>query len=306
MRSRFMNRLIFSILVMLGVSAITFLLMFLAGDPAALLASEDATAAEIEQIRQTYGFDRPIVVQYLEWLWHAVRGDLGVSYQSQRPALELILHALPNTLLLIFCALALSASIGVIVGVLAATFRGSRFDRSVIMGSVLVQSLPSFWLGIVMILIFSATLRLLPTSGFRGPIYLILPAVTLATFQVGTFARIVRSSMLEVLDSDFVRTARAKGASASSVVFGHALPNAALPIITVIGLELGGLYGGAVVTETVFGWPGVNTLALSAITSRDMPVIQAFVLVVGILVVITNLLIDMLYAILDPRTRGLR
>ncbi|WP_205529305.1 ABC transporter permease [Agrobacterium deltaense] len=301
-----MNRLIFSILVMLGVSAITFLLMFLAGDPAALLASEDATAAEIEQIRQTYGFDRPIVVQYLEWLWHAVRGDLGVSYQSQRPALELILHALPNTLLLIFCALALSASIGVIVGVLAATFRGSRFDRSVIMGSVLVQSLPSFWLGIVMILIFSATLRLLPTSGFRGPIYLILPAVTLATFQVGTFARIVRSSMLEVLDSDFVRTARAKGASASSVVFGHALPNAALPIITVIGLELGGLYGGAVVTETVFGWPGVNTLALSAITSRDMPVIQAFVLVVGILVVITNLLIDMLYAILDPRTRGLR
>lgn len=306
MRRRFMNRLIFSILVMLGVSAITFLLMFLAGDPAALLASEDATAAEIEQIRQAHGFDRPIVVQYLDWLWHAVRGDLGVSYQSQRPALELIFHALPNTLLLIFSALALSASIGVIVGVLAATFRGSRFDRLVIMGSVFVQSLPSFWLGIVMILIFSATLRLLPTSGFRGPIYLILPAVTLATFQVGTFARIVRSSMLEVLDSDFVRTARAKGASAASVVFGHALPNAALPIITVIGLELGGLYGGAVVTETVFGWPGVNTLALSAITSRDMPVIQAFVLVVGILVVITNLLIDMLYAILDPRTRGVR
>ncbi|CAH1656942.1 ABC transporter permease [Chelatococcus asaccharovorans] len=306
MRSRFINRLAFSVLVMLGVSAITFLLMFLAGDPAALLASEDATAAEVEAIRKAYGFDRPIVVQYLDWLWHAVQGDLGVSYQSRRPALELILHALPNTLLLIACALALSVSTGVIVGVLAATFRGSRFDRLVITGSVFVQSLPSFWLGIVMILIFSATLRLLPTSGFRGPSYLILPAVTLATFQVGTFARMVRSSMLEVLDSDFVRTARAKGASAGSIVFGHALPNAALPIITVVGLELGGLYGGAVVTETVFGWPGVNTLALSAITSRDMPVIQAFVLVVGILVVITNLVIDMLYTILDPRTRGAR
>jgi peptide/nickel transport system permease protein len=206
-------------------------------------------------------------------------------------------------LLLIGCAILLSATIGVLVGVFAAVYRHSLFDRCVIAGSVFIQSLPTFWLGIVMILIFSATLRILPTSGFRGPEYLILPAITLAFFQVGTFARIVRSSMLEQLDSDYVRTVRAKGASTRTIVFGHALHNAALPVVTVMGLELGSLYGGAVVTETVFGWPGVNTLALSAITSRDMPVIQAYVLTVGLLVVLTNLLIDVAYGRLDPRVR---
>lgn len=303
MLSRFAHRFVQSILVILGISAITFVLMYLAGDPAVLLAGEDATPAEIQAVREANGFDRPIAVQYLSWLWHAVQGDLGTSYRSGRPALELVLDALPMTLLLIISAIVLASVVGVVVGVLAAVFHGSRFDRFVITASVFVQSLPSFWLGIVMILIFSATLRWLPTSGFRGLEYLILPAVTLAIFQVGTFSRIVRSSMLEVLDSDFVRTARAKGASPSTVVFGHAFRNAALPIITVVGLELGGLFGGAIVTETVFGWPGVSSLALSAITARDMPVIQAFVLVVGVLVVLTNLGIDILYARLDPRTR---
>ncbi|RUV87137.1 ABC transporter permease, partial [Mesorhizobium sp. M5C.F.Ca.IN.020.14.1.1] len=187
------------------------------------------------------------------------------------------------------------------VGTLAAVLRGGLFDRLVIMGSVLFQSLPSFFVGILLILIFSATLRWLPTSGFRGPEYLILPALTLALYKVGIFSRISRSSMLEVLDSDFVRTARAKGASPYTIVFGHALPNAALPIITVIGLQLGALYGGAIVVETVFGWPGVNTMALSAITYRDMPVIQAYVIVVGLFVVVTNLIIDSLYGLLDPR-----
>ena len=300
---RFTKRFIYSVFVMLGISAVTFMLMYLAGDPAALLSSEDATPAEIEALRVAYGFDRPIIVQYLDWLWHAIQGDLGTSYRNNRPALNMVLEALPRSLLLIGCALAISSLIGIVSGVLAAVFRGSLFDRMVIVGSVFIQSLPTFWLGIVLILIFSATLRLLPTSGFRGPAYLILPALTLAAFMVGTFARIVRSLMLEVLDSDYVRTARAKGASFMSIVFGHALPNAALPIITVIGLELGGLYGGAIVTETVFGWPGVNSVALSAISSRDMPIIQAYVLVVGVLVVLTNLVIDTLYVLLDPRTK---
>lgn len=300
---RILNRLAYSILVILGISAITFLLVYLAGDPAVLIAGEDATPAEVQQIREANGYDRPIFVQYFDWLWHAVQGDLGTSYRSGRPALELILGALPRTLLLIVTALVLASLIGIVVGVVAAVYRGSAFDRFVIAGSVFVQSLPTFWLGIVLILIFSATLRLLPTSGFRGPEYLVLPAVALAVFQVGTFSRIVRSSMIEVLDSDFVRTARAKGASSASIVFGHALRNAALPIITVIGLELGGLFGGAIVTETVFGWPGISALALSAIQSRDMAVVQAFVLVVGVLVVITNLVIDVVYARLDPRIR---
>ncbi len=303
MSRRFVSRLLNSILVILGISAITFLLMYLAGDPAVLLAGEDATPAEIEAIRQANGFDRPIPVQFLDWLWHAVQGDLGTSYRNGRPALEVVLQALPNSLLLIGCALAVSSVIGILVGIVAAVRRGGKFDQAVIAGSVFIQSLPTFWLGIVVILIFSATLRLLPTSGFRGPEYLILPVLTLAAFQVGTFARIVRSSMLEVLDSDFVRTARAKGAAPRTVMFGHALRNAALPIITIIGLELGGLFGGAIVTETVFGWPGVSRLALSAITSRDMPVVQSFVLVVGVLVVLTNLVIDILYTRLDPRTR---
>lgn len=303
MLSRFMKRFVHSILVVLGISIITFVLIYLAGDPAVLLAGEDATPQQIEEIRVERGFDRPIVVQYFDWLGSAIQGDLGNSYRNGRPALEVILSALPTTLLLVVTALALAAVIGVIVGVLAAIYRGSLFDRLVIAGSVFFQSLPTFWLGIVLILIFSATLRILPTSGFRGPEYLILPALTLAAFVVGTFSRIVRSSMLEVLDSDYVRTARAKGASSGRIVFGHALRNAALPIITVIGLELGSLLGGGIVTETVFGWPGISGLALSSITSRDMPIVQAFVLVVGVLVVITNLSIDFLYARLDPRTR---
>lgn len=303
MRSRFVNRFLHSILVVFGISAITFLLLYMAGDPAVLLAGENASPAEIQRIREANGFDRPIPVQFVDWLWNAVQGDLGTSYRNGQPALEVVLQALPNSLLLIGCALSVSSVVGIVVGILAAVRRGGKFDQFVIAGSVFIQSLPTFWLGIVVILIFSATLRLLPTSGFRGPEYLILPVLTLAAFQVGTFARIVRSSMLEVLDSDFVRTARAKGASRSAVMFGHALRNAALPIITIIGLELGTLFGGAIVTETVFGWPGVSRLALSAITSRDMPVVQAFVLVVGILVVLTNILIDSLYTTLDPRTR---
>ncbi|MEU3333338.1 ABC transporter permease [Glutamicibacter creatinolyticus] len=303
MRSRFMNRLLHSILVVVGISAITFLLMYLAGDPAVLIAGDDATPAQVQAIREANGFDRPILVQFFDWLWHAIQGDLGTSYRNGLPALLVVLQALPNSLLLIGTALALSSAAGIMFGILAAVRRGGKFDQAVIAVSVFFQSLPTFWLGIVAILIFSATLRWLPTSGFRGAEYLILPALTLAAFQVGTFARIVRSSMLEVLDSDFVRTARAKGAAPRVVLFSHALRNAALPIITIIGLELGGLFGGAIVTETVFGWPGISRLALSAITARDMPVVQAFVLVVGLLVVITNLVIDFLYTRLDPRTR---
>ena len=303
MPRQFINRFVHSILVILGISALTFLLLYLAGDPAVLLAGDDATPAEIEAVRVAHGLDRPIIIQFFDWLIHAVQGDLGTSYRSGRPALAVVLQALPNSLLLIFSALAISTVLGIVIGMLAAVFRGGWYDRFVIAGSVFFQSLPTFWLGIVMILIFSATLRLLPTSGFRGPEYLILPAVTLAAFQVGTFARIVRSSMLEVLDSDFVRTARAKGASPSVIVFGHAFRNAALPVITIIGLELGGLFGGAIVTETVFGWPGISGLALAAIKARDMPVVQAFVLIVGVLVILTNLVIDILYNRLDPRTR---
>jgi peptide/nickel transport system permease protein len=299
MVAQFVKRLMYSILVLLGISGITFMLMHLAGDPAVLLSSPDATPQEIEVFRVEHGFDRPIVVQYVDWLWHAAQGDLGVSFRTKRPALSVVLDALPNTLLLIACALSLAAIVGVVAGTIAAVFRGTFFDRLVIIGSVFFQSMPTFWLGIVLILIFSATLRWLPTSGFRGYQYLVLPA----SFQVGIFARIARSSMLEVLDSDFVRTARAKGASSLSIVFGHALPNAALPIVTIIGLQLGGLYGGAIVTETVFGWPGVNTVALSAITYRDMTVVQAYVVVVGIFVVVTNLLIDLLYGLLDPRAK---
>ncbi len=297
------RRVLHSALVILGITVITFLLVYLAGDPAALIAGENASPAEIDAIRQAGGYDRPIIVQYFDWLFHALQGDLGTSYRSGRPALDSVIVALPRTLILIGSALLLSTVLGVVVGVIAAVWRGRAFDRIVIAGSVFLQSMPTFWLGIVFILIFSATLRVLPTSGFRGPEYLILPAVTLALFQVGTFARIVRSAMIEVLDSDFVRTARAKGASSASIVFGHALRNAAMPIITIIGLELGGLFGGAIVTETVFGWPGISSLALSAIQARDMAVVQAFVLVVGLLVVLTNLLIDILYVRLDPRTK---
>jgi peptide/nickel transport system permease protein len=298
-----LRRLIHSLLVLLSLTVVTFILLNLAGDPAVLLSSPDASLTDIEQLRHTLGFDQPLPVQYLEWLGRAAQGDFGYSYRQGQGALPLVLERLPATLELIGASLLVSLAIAGPAGILAALRRGSRLDRAIIAFTVFTQSMPTFWLGIVMILLFAVTLHWLPASGGGNISHLIMPALALGAFQVGTFARVLRSSMLEVLDADFVRTARAKGLPERRVILVHALGNATLPVITLLGLQVGALYGGTIVTETVFGWPGVNSLAITSISNHDIPVVQAFVIVVGVLVLATNLAVELLYGQIDPRTR---
>lgn len=303
---RVAKRLLHTIFVMLGLSVVTFGLLNLAGDPAAVLASPDATPAEIEALRVEQGFDRPLVEQYLSWLGRAIQGDFGFSYRQGAPALQVVLESLPATITLVMTAVTIALLIAIPVGILAATHRGSRLDRFVISLSVFTQSLPTFWIGIVMILIFSVTLRWLPTSGGGSIRHLIMPATALALYQVGTYSRILRSSMAEVLDSELVRTARAKGLREWQVILVHAFKNAALPFITIVGVQAGELLGGTIITETVFAYPGVNRQAVLSIMGRDMPVVLAYILIIGIMVAVVNLLIETLYAVLDPRTREAR
>jgi peptide/nickel transport system permease protein len=300
---RILRRLVHSFFVLLGLTVVVFALLNLGGDPAAQLSSPDATPEEIDAFRHEHGFDRPLPLQYLEWLGRAVHGDLGFSYRHGIPALDVVLENMPATFLLIGASLVVAFAVAIPAGIFAAVRRGSRFDRLVIAAAVFTQSIPVFWLGIVMILIFAVKLRWLPASGGGGLNYLVMPAVALGAFQVGTYARLVRSSMVEVLESEFVRTARAKGLSRRRVVLVHALKNAAIPVITVIGLQLGELYGGTVITETVFSWPGVNRQAVQSITGQDMPVVLAYILVIGVLVLVTNLVVEALYAVIDVRTR---
>lgn len=300
---RIARRLSHTLFVLLGLTVVVFALLNLAGDPAAVLSSPDATPEEIERFRVEQGFDRPIWEQYLSWLGGAVQGDLGYSYRHGSPALEVVLESLPATITLVGTSVALALLVAVPIGTLAAVRRGSRLDRLVISLSVFTQSLPTFWLGIVMILVFAVNLHWLPASGGGDIRHLVMPALALAAFQVGTYSRILRSSMVEVMDSEFVRTARAKGLSERSVVLIHALKNASLPFITVVGLQAGELFGGTVITETVFSYPGVNRQAVLSITGQDMPVVLAYILVVGLLVSLANLIVEVLYTVLDARTK---
>lgn len=298
-----LRRVLYSVLVLLALTVVTFGLLHLAGDPAALLSSPDATPAEIEQFRVDHGYDRPVVVQYFSWLGNALTGDLGYSYRHSAPALKVVMEGLPTTLTLVVASVILALAVAVPVGMLAAIKRGSRLDRVVIGLSVLTQSIPTFLLGILMILVFAVHLQVLPASGGGSLQALVMPAIALAAFQVGTYARLLRSSMVEVLESDFVRTARAKGIRNRRIIGIHALRNAAIPVVTVIGLQIGELYGGTIVTETVFSWPGVNRMAVQSIIAHDMPVVLAYILVIGLLVLLTNLLVEALYGVLDVRTR---
>lgn len=299
-------RTLHSIFVLLGLTVVTFGLLHLAGDPAAVLSSPDATPQEIQEFRQQQGFDEPLPVQYGQWLSRAAQGDLGHSYRHSRPALEVVLDSLPATLTLITAAVFLALCVAIPVGILAAIRRGSRFDRFVISMSVLTQSIPTFWLGIVMILVFAVSLRVLPASGGGSWQYLVMPATALAAHQIGTYSRLLRSSMVDVLDSEFVRTAWAKGIRPRRVILLHALRNASLPFVTVVGLQVGELYGGTIITETVFSWPGMNRQAVASIVNQDIPVVLAYILVVGTLVLLTNLVVEALYGVLDVRTRETR
>jgi peptide/nickel transport system permease protein len=291
--------------VVWGVVTVVFFLVRLTGDPALLLVDQTATQAEIAHTRALLGLDRPLAVQYVDFLGAAARGDFGASIREKRPALPMVLeHFWPATVELAAAALLLSTALAVPLGVISATHRGRLADHLSRIASLLLQSMPSFWLGIMLILLFAVVLGgLLPAYGHGTWRHLLLPAIALAAAPLAQNVRLVRAGMLEVLGEDYVRTARAKGLAEAGVIYRHALRNAALPVITVSGLSLGFMLSGALVIETVFAWPGMGRLIVQAVPGRDFPLIQAGVFVFGLVFVVINLVVDLLYTVADPRIR---
>ena len=299
-----LRRILQSIVVLIGVSIVVFLLARLApGDPATLMLAETASPDQIAAAREHYGFNDPLYEQYWLFISRAVQGDFGDSLYYKEPALGVVMEAFPETVKLAFVAFLLAVGIALPLGVLAAIKRDTIWDFLAVGLSVLGQAAPSYWIGILLILFFSVRLQWLPSSGDYGPEYIILPAITLAALLMAVLTRLTRAGMLDVLSEDYVRTARSKGLQEQSVLVRHALRNAMIPLITVMGLQLGSLLGGTVIVEQVFAWPGVGRLAINAISSRDSPVIQAVVFIVSVVFVLVNLAVDLLYGVLDPRIR---
>ncbi|MGO4832043.1 ABC transporter permease [Rhizobiaceae sp. 2RAB30] len=287
--------------VIVGILLISFLLTHLSGDPTDLILTPDTPDAVREAFRQKHGLDQPIWIQFYQFCLHALQGDFGQSLRFNEPATKLVIDRLGATTELALAAMAIAILLGIPAGVVAAYRRNSHADVTVRAVTLLGQAVPSFYLGIVSIIVFAVWLRWLPTGGRGSWMHLILPATTLALNLVALIARTTRSCMLDVLNQDYIRTARAKGLGESWVVWVHALRNAFIPVLTVIGLQVGLLMGGVVVTETVFSWPGVGRLAVQAIYARDFPVVQAVVLFFALIFVGVNLIVDLLYAVLDPR-----
>lgn len=304
MSSYLLQRLLGACLVVLGVVSIVFLLLHLVpGDPVEIMLGESASAADRQALRNALGLDRPLHEQYLGYIGGLARLDLGTSIHYRQPVTDLLLDRLPATGLLAGVTLLLTVALALPLGIVAAIRRNTHWDTGAMGFSLLGVSIPNFWLGPLLILVFSLWLGWLPVSGQGGVASVILPALTLGTGLAAVLSRMVRSSMLEVLHEDYLRTARAKGLSPRRVILHHALRNAMLPVITLMGLQLGALLAGAVITETVFSWPGVGLLTIEAIQSRDYPVVQACVLLISITYVIVNLLTDLAYAWVDPRIR---
>ena len=297
-----MRRIVRLVVVLTGVSLVTFAILHASGDPVSLMMPE-APDADRALLRQAMGFNEPLAVQFVRFVRNIVRGDFGHSFFHRAPALPIVLHRMPTTLLLTVLAMVLSLSVAVPVGILSAVRRNSVFDHGATFVVFLGTSMPAFWTGIMLMLLFAVQLRLLPVSGWESWAALVLPTLTLASVSTPLLLRIVRSSMLEVINLDYVRTARAKGVSEWLVVCHHALVNAALPLVTVAGLQFGLLLGGAIITETVFAVPGVGRLIVGAIRQLDFPIVQAGVFVLALIVVLVNFAVDMLYIYLNPQIR---
>jgi ABC-type dipeptide/oligopeptide/nickel transport system permease component len=303
MRTFLVRRLLQSLVVLFGVSFVVFAILHLTGDPALVLLPPDASAEDVRRFREVMGFNDPFLVQYGRFLKGALQGDFGQSIRHGEPAFGLVLERMPATFELAGAALLLALCLAIPAGIVSAVRRNSPVDYVATVVALFGQSLPTFWLGIMLILVFSVQLHLLPSSG-RGTLeHLILPAVTLGLFTTARITRLTRSGMLEVLNQDYIRTARAKGVSDPPVVWKHALKNAAIPIVTIVGIELGTLLGGSVITETIFAWPGVGRLSVQAIANRDYPVVQAAVFLLATTFVLVNLFVDVVYTYLDPRIR---
>jgi ABC-type dipeptide/oligopeptide/nickel transport system permease component len=291
-------------LTLLGVLAITFALGRLTGDPVAVMLPSSATLADYQAMRASMGLDQPLPEQFIRYLQRVARGDLGVSVVANRPALDLVLERLPATLRLGLLAFATAACVALPLGVAAAVWRSSRFDRTVRDLSLLLQAVPPFVLAILSILLFGVTLQWLPTFGSASLRHYLLPVVTLSVLPLALLLRLMRAALLETLAEEFVRTARAKGAGVRRIIIHHALRNALAPVATVLGLQLAGIISGAVVVETVFAWPGVGSLVVGAINGRDYAIVQTVVLLSATAFVVVNLIVDFLYGWLDPRVRA--
>lgn len=298
-----LRRLFLSVFVVAGVTVVVFVVVRLSGDPTALMISPEASAEDVAELRHRMGFDRPVIVQFWDFLTGAVRGDFGDSLRYREPAFGLVVERLPATVQLTVASLLIAVIVALPAGIVSAVKRNTIWDRLAMFLALFGQSMPVFWFGILLILIVSVQLQVLPSSGSGDVRHLILPAITLGLYSTARITRLVRSEMLEMISQDFVRTARAKGLRERAVLYRHALRNALIPVVTVIGIEAGGMLGGAVITETVFAWPGIGQLAVRAIFNRDYPLIQAVVFTIACLFVLINLFVDVLYAMLDPRIK---
>jgi peptide/nickel transport system permease protein len=307
MVSYFIRRILYSLVVLVGVSLLVFITMRLSGDPVQLLLRDgNPTEEDIERLRRALKLDRPLAVQYVDFVTGAVRGDFGESLRYRSPALDEVLARMPATIQLSVAAYLFALLVAIPTGIVSAVKRGGLADFASRFISLVGVSFPSFWLGLILILLFSVRLKWLPVSG-RGDGFeesmkaLVLPAVTLGTAYAATLMRLLRSSLLEVLNQDFIRTARAKGLRDRSVLIRHALRNALIPVVTVAGLQIGFLLSGSVIVEVVFSWPGVGRLVVDSIGQRDYPIVQAAVVLLATALIVINLLVDVLYALIDPR-----
>jgi peptide/nickel transport system permease protein len=298
-----LKRLGLAVLVMLTVSLISFMLTRVSGDPAIALAGEGASHEEIEFVRIQYGFDRPLIVQYLEWIGRALRGDLGESPYLNQPVTKMIRERIGVTMTLGVCALMFAIILAIPLGILAAIRPNTWIDRIALTLSVLGQAMPSFWFGLIMIIFFGVMLRWLPISGSDTPLHFVMPTIALGYYATPAFMRLTRSGMLEVLASDHIRTARAKGLRWGKILFKHALRNAIIPVVALAAVQLGFMLGGSIVIESVFALHGIGHLAWVSISRSDLPVVQAIVLLLAMIYVVLTFLGDILNAFLDPRIR---
>jgi peptide/nickel transport system permease protein len=298
------RRLLLAVLTYWAVTTLVFGLLYLTGDPVSvLLAGTPAARTDVERLRKDLGFDRPLAVQYARFLTGAVRGDVGTSLRSGEPAMLLVVRRVAFTARLALAAIVLAFVVALPLALMSAIFRGSLLDRALMLVTVVGQSMPIFWIGLLLILLFAIVFQWLPAGGAGGIRYVVLPAATLALYPLVRITRMLRASLIEVLNQDYVRAARARGVPEPLIVGRHALKNASLPVVTVAALQLGNMLGGAVITETIFGWPGVGHYTVLAIQERDFPVVQAAVLLSSGVFIVLNLAVDLLYGYLDPRIR---
>ena len=295
------KRLLQAIFVLLGVSLVAFIILHLSGDPLSLLISSGATPEQEAAIRTKMGLDDPLYIQYFRFLAQILHGDFGESLYYKQSTLSLIMNRLPATIQLTFAGMLVAIVIGIPLGIIAATKKDSVVDSVVRIIAICGQAIPSFWLGLMMILIFSVKLKWLPTSGRGTFAQMIMPAITVGLFSMASVCRLTRSTMIETLKTDYIRTAKAKGLHKARIIVVHALRNSLLPVVTTIGMEIGHLLGGTLLTETIFSWPGIGSLVVQAITNRDYPLVQTAVLITAFMFVIVNLIVDLLYAVIDPR-----